>query len=206
MPTFQRFEKNTQLMEKSKVLIDLYKRRASDRKYPERVSRAVKALENASEAGTWAAYQLEECRLDSEHLSQLELFLGASKNSNLGIKIDELITSLRDFSADLAILAEQMAAITAYSTNTKKYVAETWSFMRLYEVETGQPVRFPKGIEKRTGQTYQDSTEFIRRCLNKIDSGIDTRKAITCIRNALTHDKAVKKVLAEIFPSAKTAG
>ena len=203
------FEKilNAQLRERANPLIKLYKRRAADKKYYDRVRLCMAKLVNASECLNSAAKALFFSDLNSEHTKSINLVLRTT--SSVALDLSQFESKLSELSRECLGVSRTIKTFTAASVTKHRgrpainYVSETQALMRVYEDVTGKRVVSPKGADKVSGEAHQFSTEFIRLCLHDIDAAIDTGAAMTLIKNALKQDAKVNELLEKLRPKNK---
>jgi len=176
-----------QLDKEAAPLIAIYKARASDPNYYKRVRVCIDALKNASTAIATAGEHLGGCLLDDEHASEVNSML--AQLSEFGANIDDALKRLFAYGDFCGDLAWNISLCTAVPEEIKpgrprvNFVSEVRALMKLYEKVSGKPVVSPKDNTWTTGK-LQHSTQFIDRCLRKINPKATTAMAVTCIENA----------------------
>jgi hypothetical protein len=196
----QESEVDRQLRERAQPLIDLFKRRGSDKLFGERVKRTLLVISEASKRLQEVVECVDLCGLDREQVHMMNEYLNTSADRDL----KKLVLGLQQCDSELLDLTIGLEAFTGVRAERRKgqhgrkYVSETQQFIGIFEQVTGKKVVFPKGLGKIVGR-HLNSIEFIHQCLHQIDTAIDRKKTITCIRNALAENKAVQTAIDELL-------
>lgn len=211
------------LVQEAAPIIDAHREREKDPEYYRRISIAIFSLARARSALYDARYAVEHARFDRRHLEDIDLVLSSfeegprsileagatiSKTEELLSHLSTLISSTTRLDLHEVIKARKGDGFRPIPEDDPKqnfmlkppkpYVGEVLDLMDFWHQRTGQKVVSPKGFDRATMEAMQDSTEFMRLSLSRIDPKIDTPKTITIIRNALSFDAKVRKFLSEL--------
>lgn len=211
------------LEKEAEPLIEFFRRRRDDPSYFVRVGRCIKSLDDAALHLNSAAQALlfmlkpssygakpsrQRQPLDGEHAANINSMLAVYDD----LDIDGLREALLRHAHICADAAAWFATFTGARPSSKKhgrpalkgYIDETRAFMQVWKKVTGKSAVFPKTHGKKAKHASQPSTDFILRCLQKIDPKITVSNAITAIRDLMDtepapnkHDKSLAKIRAQ---------
>lgn len=195
-------------------LIYQYKTRAvnpHDEPYENRVRDCIEALQHTAEAINSAAALLSRCSLTRKHTSEIDSVFSSTNQLDYGL--DQFREQLRVHGYTCADLARHIESCTGLSPKRKRgrsriiHFSAVQSLMRLYEEVTGKSAVFAKDSSAKGG-AIQHSTDFVFRCLKKIDQRATLSQAITCInsvRQAEKEENRLNNLIDDAFNKAMAA-